>query len=158
MIAAWALLGCTAGTELPTDTATVAYRSTGLERALRRAVNDLREERGLAPLQAGSAIAAEARAHSHDMAAGRAALGHAGFDDRVARIDDVLPVLSAGENVTYNIGFDDPIGEALRAWTESETHDANLRDAFTHTGAGVVVDPAGGTWITQLFVTALQQD
>jgi uncharacterized protein YkwD len=86
------------------------------------------------------------------MARGQVPLGHTGFAARTAAISEALVVIRAGENVTTNRGYDDPVTEAIRAWSASELHDANVSDYWTHTGVGVFRSDDDAWWFTQIFI------
>ncbi len=126
-----------------------AYRSDEL--AAIDAVNDVRIGLGLDPLEVEVAIGPSVRGHSEDMQDGVVAFGHDGFDARVDAISLAIPLTSAGENVAWNQGYDDPIPVAVQGWIDSPPHYENIQGDWDRTGIGIATGESG-TWFTQIFV------
>ena len=125
---------------------------TRLERAVFELVNRHRTRHGLPPLGFDARIAREARRHSARMAAREAAIGHAGFDDRIAALRRVMRVRGSAENVAYNRGHRDPAARAVRDWLASRAHRRNIEGPYALTGVGVARSASGALYLTQLFV------
>lgn len=145
------LLGCP-GRSSAVDSALTDPLTLAAEASLREATNRLREERDQPPLAGLPLADRQARLHSRAMASGRTQLGHSGFSGRVDAISEVVLVIRAGENVTTNIGYEDPVDQALSDWLQSDEHSANLLDDWTHTGVGVARSDEGAWWFTQTFI------
>jgi uncharacterized protein YkwD len=59
-----------------------------------------------------------------------------------------------GENIAYNLGYDDPAGFAVQEWLLSPGHRANiLRAEFQESAIGVFVGANGTVYLTQEFMT-----
>jgi uncharacterized protein YkwD len=95
-------------------------------------------------------LVAQARVHSRNMAQGRTAFGHAGFQQRM-RASGVA-YSSAAENVAYNQGYSDPAAQAVAGWIKSEGHRRNIVGDFNLTGIGAVTNKTGMCYFTQIFI------
>ena len=74
----------------------------GMEQSILNYVNEHRKAIGKQPLQLLSIASSEANEHSVDMAKGRTAFGHNGFESRVAVITkNIGRISAAAENVAY---------------------------------------------------------
>lgn len=128
-----------------------------IEATLFEAVNDVRVQHRLIPLQRAPALDAVARAHSEDMAR-RRFLAHvtpegANPVDRMQRAG-VDGFTLAGENLGRTNRLYDPSREILGAWLASPVHRDNLlAPHFNTTGLGVTRDEDGFLLVTQLYVT-----
>jgi len=140
--------GCQENT--PVDAGGALYGD--IEQSAHQQINNYRASRGLPPLIFNATIAAQARAHSRDMAQGRVPFSHNGFDARIAEIQKTIVVKSAAENVAFNNGFNDPATEAVRGWLNSAGHLENIEDDYDLTGIGVDKNGAGDYYFTQIFV------
>ncbi len=124
-----------------------------LESRTFKLVNDHRRSLGLAPLAYDARIAAVARRHSRDMAAGRIPPGHEGFDGRQHEISKMIRLKGIAENVGIN---NYPLSRTVRAavtgWLESRGHKANIEGRYDVTGVGIVRDTRGTYFYTQIFV------
>jgi uncharacterized protein YkwD len=119
------------------------------ERQLFDAANARRIGSGLAALVWSDLIAAEARAHSKDMADGTVPFGHDGFSDRFARISLAIPADAGAENIAYG-----PDADAIfRVWMDSAGHKANILGDYDFTGVGAVWDSKSSSlYSTQIFI------
>lgn len=118
-------------------------------------INQHRQSIGRSSLIWNDGIAAIAREHSANMAAGTVAFGHDGFDERIDAIRALIRISGAGENVAYNQGMDTPAASAVQQWLESSGHLANIEDSsYDHTGIGMVRTANGRYYFTQLFADA----
>jgi uncharacterized protein YkwD len=116
-------------------------------------VNEHRRSRGLAPFAYDARIAAVARRHSEDMAAGRVPAGHEGFEGRQREISKRISWRSIAENVGLN---DYPPSETVRAavsgWMASRGHRERIVGRYDVTGVGIARDARGAHYYTQIFV------
>lgn len=121
--------------------------ATSAEKVVYDLVNQHRASKGLAPFKLDTRVSGVARSHSLNMANGSVPLGHAGFNDRVEQIKDMMPMQQAAENVAWF-----PTAEAaVQGWLSSPGHRSNIEGSFTATGIGVVKGELG-LYFTQLFV------
>lgn len=123
-----------------------------VEQSAHTKVNQHRASIGLAPMTFDNTIAAEARAHSRNMASGSVPFSHNGFEDRVTRIRTKMTVSSASENVGFNFGFDDPASRMVLDWLASPGHRTNIEGDYNLTGIGVDKNSKGEYYFTQIFV------
>lgn len=147
VLLAAAFAGCSEAPTDPGDPTAVA-----IETSVHAKINAYRATKGLPALELNATIAAQARAHSSNMASSAVAFGHDGFNDRVTEISKVIAVSDAAENVAFNNGFDDPASEAVRGWLNSPGHLANIEGDYELTGIGVVKSSDGAYYFTQIFV------
>lgn len=122
-----------------------------IEASVHQQVNSYRVSKGLTPLTLATVITAQARIHSGNMAAGRTALDHEGFEARVTEISKTIALTNSGENVAFNMGFDDPATKAVQDWLNSPGHKANIEGNFNLTGIGVQKNAKGEYYFTQIF-------
>ena len=131
-----------------------AQHALSIERRIFQAINQVRQENKLKPLEWSAPIAEVARSHSTRMAT-RRFFSHedpkfGGPDKRLsaARIAWRL----CGENIFEEYGEADPVRSAVRGWMQSPGHRRNiLTRGFTHTGIGVAMGRGGTYTITQMF-------
>jgi uncharacterized protein YkwD len=126
-----------------------------VEALLREAVEGVRSEHGLPPLEPDRALAAVARAHSEEMV-------RRGFFDHVSPDGENLDgrlrnaeihFRSAAENIARTRGVKNPVETTVGEWMASPGHRANILDGkFTRTGVGVAVDADGTVYVTQVFL------
>jgi uncharacterized protein YkwD len=124
-----------------------------LESRTHELVNEHRRAMGLAPLAYDARIAAVARRHSEDMAAGRVPAGHEGFEARQREISKRIPWRGIAENVGLN---DYPPSETVRAavsgWLGSRGHRESIVGRYDVTGVGIARGARGAHYYTQIFV------
>ena len=135
----------------PVD-APVDPAASAIEQSIHARINAYRSTQGLPALVLNETISAQARAHSANMAAGRVAFSHDGFDARVAAIATSITVSGAAENVAFNKGFSDPASEAVTGWLNSSGHRTNIEGDYDLTGIGVAQSSDGTYYFTQIFV------
>jgi uncharacterized protein YkwD len=123
-----------------------------LEQLAFERVNQYRAAMDLAPLKLAPVISEQARNHSQNMADSIVPFGHEGFNSRLAGIKQAIAYRSASENVAYNFGYDDPVGEAIAGWIDSPTHHRNMLGNYNSTGIGVAKNHQGEYYLTQIFV------
>jgi uncharacterized protein YkwD len=130
-----------------------AAAAEGLEASTHEHVNDHRRAMGLSPLAYNARIAAVARRHSKDMAAGRVPAGHEGFEARQREISKRIPWRGIAENVGLN---DYPPSETVRAavsgWLGSRGHRESIVGRYDVTGVGIARGARGAHYYTQIFV------
>ncbi len=122
-----------------------------LEQKVHHLINQYRISKNLHPLTTNEIITQQARIHSRTMAKKKATFGHNGFGKRVKRISKFLPCRKAAENVAYTKGYSDSAGQAVQSWLHNGKHRKNIRGNYKLTGIGVVKDPEGAYYFTQLF-------
>lgn len=122
-----------------------------IEEKIHLLVNQYRLSRGLAALENNSLISQVARQHSENLAQTNYALGHDGFDTRVATLSVRLPIRSSAENIAYNYGDADPAQRAVQQWLDSSGHHKNIVGNYNYTGVGVA-EKQGKFYFTQLFL------
>jgi uncharacterized protein YkwD len=126
----------------------------GLEDAVVRAVNDVRQTHGLAPLAVRPELAAIARAHSRDMAR-RGYFDHrdprgASAADRARQAG--VRYRKLGENIAET-DAPDLVATIVPGWLGSPGHRASILDPeFRQTGVGVWRE-GGVSYVTQVLVT-----
>jgi uncharacterized protein YkwD len=134
------------------DTAQAGFTFTAMEEDVHEQINAYRESQGLAPLGADETIGEASRGHSQDMLDEKVEFGHDGFESRVVAIDKVLDLSTAGENVAYNVGFDDPATTAVQQWLDSPPHLENVIGDYELAGVGIAKGPGKTFYFTQIFV------
>ena len=113
-------------------------------------INQYRLSHGLAKLHMNPMVSQEASKHSADMAAHRVALGHQGFQQRIAYLKKKIQTTQGGaENVAYNYKTAKIVVEG---WIHSPGHRHNILGHYNETGIGVVYDKSGKPYFTQLFL------
>ena len=121
----------------------------GLESRVFTIVNEYRVSKGLKALVWNDAMADEERAHSQAMASGQFPVGHQGFEERIARINKIIPWSLISENVASAINAD----AALEAWLRSPDHKVIIEGDYDLTGVGVAKDPDGPLiYFSQMFL------
>ncbi|MFM9266128.1 CAP domain-containing protein [Tychonema sp. BBK16] len=121
-----------------------------LEKATHEQINKYRVSKKLPPLSVDPRISQIARIHSENMASGKVKFSHDGFEGRAKAI--TVPYQSFAENVAYNMGFSDPVRNAVDGWIKSDGHRKNMEGQFNLTGIGIAKNAKGEYYFTQLFV------
>ncbi|NJS12515.1 MAG: CAP domain-containing protein [Microcoleus sp. CSU_2_2] len=121
-----------------------------LEKAVNQQINQYRVSKKLPPLSIDPRITQIARIHSENMASGKVRFSHDGFEGRAKAI--AIPYQSVAENVAYNMGYSDPVRNAVEGWIKSEGHRTNMEGQFNLTGIGIAKNAKGEYYFTQLFV------
>jgi uncharacterized protein YkwD len=126
----------------------------------KRAFDETNRERvknGLQPFVWDADLCRMARSHSENMAR----LGHLfhvtpdglRLRDR-ARAVGITRYAALGENIAYNLGYDDPGAFAVERWMISPGHRENILYAgFTSMAVGTFVAADGSVYLTQTFIT-----
>ncbi len=124
-----------------------------LERLIHQQVNQHRASRGLSPLLLNPDISAIARQHSQDMATKRVPFGHTGLQQRLHRVDRILPTRRVAENAAYIFTHKDTANRAFQGWLRSNSHRQAIEERYyRYTGIGVAQDQNGAFYLTQLYV------
>ncbi|MEG5113538.1 CAP domain-containing protein [Microcoleus sp. A2-C5] len=121
-----------------------------LEKAVNQQINLYRASKKLPPLTVDPRISQIARIHSENMASGKVKFSHDGFEGRAKAI--TVPYQSVAENVAYNMGYNDPVRNAVEGWIKSDGHRKNIESQFNLTGIGIAKNAKGEYYFTQLFV------
>ncbi|WP_293134480.1 CAP domain-containing protein [Microcoleus sp. bin38.metabat.b11b12b14.051] len=137
--------------ETPMNTNIAATSSIAdLEKAVNQQINQYRASKKLPPLSVDPRISQIARIHSENMASGKVKFSHDGFDGRAKAV--TVPYQSFAENVAYNMGFSDPVRNAVEGWIKSDGHRKNIEGQFNLTGIAIAKNAKGEYYFTQLFV------
>lgn len=123
-----------------------------IQRTIHEMVNQHRQTLGLRPLTLVPIISEQAEVHSRDMASGRAAFGHDGFEIRTERIAQQLSHKGSAENVATNRGYDNPASEAVIGWLNSPGHRKNIEGRYELTGIGIAKNEKDEYYFTQIFL------
>ena len=113
--------------------------------------NQFRKSKGLKALEMRDDLNAIARDHSEDMAKGRCAFGHDGYDHRVSKIKKTIKPCDGyvGENVAYGASNGK---EAVDIWKKSSAHRKNMLGDYKYIGIGTARNKKGVIYYTQIFV------
>lgn len=136
--------------------ATSATAAPSLEQRVFALINQRRRAQGLSPLAWDEELSRAARMHSQNMAT-QGFFDHMGRDGRGpadrARSQGARGWQAFGENIAYNLGYEDPAAFAVERWMVSQKHRDNILSAnYTHSGLGVVRGADGRVFFTQVFV------
>ena len=131
--------------------------ANSIERQAFEATNRERVKNGLPPFVWDADLCRLAREHSGSMAQ-RGYFSHVTPDglrlrDR-ARAAGITHYQVIGENIAYNLGYDDPGAFAVERWMISPGHRANILYAgFKAMAVGTYVAADGSVYLTQTFIT-----
>ena len=123
-----------------------------IEQSLHQLVNAYRSSQGLQELAWDEIIARECRNHSQTMADDSTLFSHDGFEARIENIGKIFKVSSAGENIAFNQGYEDPAQITYDTWIKSSSHRENLEGDYDMTGIGVRKSADGIYYFTQIFI------
>ena len=124
-----------------------AFEKTNLER----------KKNGLSPFEWDADLCRMARQHSEEMAR----VGYFSHADKNglhlrerARAVGITHYTVLGENIAYNLGYDEPGAFAVERWMLSSGHRANILYAgFKAMAVGTFVAADGSVFLTQTFIT-----
>ena len=123
-----------------------------LEQLAFEQVNQYRTSLNLAPLKLNPQISEQARIHSENMAQSIVPFSHDGFELRIEALKSKISYRSAAENVAYNLGYTDPVSQAVEGWIKSPGHRKNMTGNYNLTGIGVAKNHRGEYYLTQIFI------
>ncbi|MCT7958694.1 CAP domain-containing protein [Laspinema palackyanum] len=123
-----------------------------MEQRVHELVNQYRQARNLPPLTVDERISIQARKHSEAMAQGEMTFSHDGFDNRIKAIGQSLSYRRAAENLAYNMGYRDPVNQAVEGWIGSPGHEQNMVGAYDLTGIGIAKNAKGEYYYSQIFI------
>jgi uncharacterized protein YkwD len=127
-----------------------------MEEKIFRAVNRVREKKGLSPLQDNPQLQRAARRHSEDMAA-RSFFGHLSPDggdvvDRL-RVEGIEEFAAVGENIFTGKNVVDPGQLVVEEWLKSPSHRQNLLNPrYTAGGVGIARGAKAKIYVTQVYL------
>jgi len=125
-------------------------KSSGLDQDVFRYTNQFRKSKGLSALAMRDDLNEVARKHSENMASGKVAFGHDGFQQRQAKVRQIIkPWHSMAENVAYGVSTGKDV---VSIWKKSSGHRANMLGNYTYIGIGTASDRQGRIYYTQIFV------
>jgi len=140
----------------PAATAPTLEQASQIERHAFDETNRARLKNGLTPFVWDADLCRMARAHSEDMGRNNF-FSHVTSDGQ--RLKDralafgILHFTLLGENIAYNLGYDDPGTFAVERWMLSPKHRANILDQhFNAMAVGTFVAPDGSVYLTQTFI------
>ena len=89
-----------------------------------------------------------AEKHSKNMASGKVAFGHDGFQVRTEKVRKKLNDALVAENVAYG-----QFGgkEVVEQWKKSSGHRANILGKYKYIGIGIAKSKNGMIYFTQIF-------
>ena len=111
--------------------------------------NQFRKTKGLPELQLIEELNVIAQQHSNNMAKGKVAFGHDGFDKRNnMAVQRMKSIKGFAENVAFGAytGKD-----AVDMWKGSEGHRKNMLGRFRYVGIGIAKNKQGRIFYTQVF-------
>jgi uncharacterized protein YkwD len=125
--------------------------SPGPDEDVLKYTNQFRRSKGLKALEMRDDLNTIARKHSEDMASGRCAFGHDGYDLRVSKIKKAIKPCDGyiGENVAYGASNGK---EAVDTWKNSSAHRKNMLGDYKYMGIGTARNKKGVIYYTQIFV------
>lgn len=122
-----------------------------IEQEVLRLVNAHRHSLNKQALQYDAVLYRQAFIHARNMAEGKTAFGHDGFEHRVRMVARSRTIKGMAENVAYfEEGTPRLAKEAVASWLESPGHRENIEGDFTHT-AVAVYRLHGYVYFVQLF-------
>lgn len=123
---------------------------TSMDMDILRYINHHRQALGLPVLETLAAATEQAYSHSRNMATGRTAFSHDGFDERIQQIRKNFGFISASaENVAYG---QLTAKEVVDGWLRSPGHKRNIEGDYRYTGIGSYRNKKGILYFTQIFL------
>ena len=130
-------------------TSFIPAENNSIEKDVLTETNNFRKSKGKGELQMKAELNAIAEQHSINMAKGKVAFGHAGFERRNAlAVSSVSSISSFAENVAYGANS---ASEVVTMWKNSTGHRTNMLGAYKYIGIGIAKDKAGRIYFTQVF-------
>ncbi|MET0394988.1 MAG: CAP domain-containing protein [Chitinophagaceae bacterium] len=122
---------------------------SGLVKDILEETNDFRKKQDKPALEMRDDLNAIAQKHSANMAAGRVAFGHDGFESRQKEAAAKLKAIRAfAENVAYGATSGK---EVVKLWKNSAGHRRNMLGNYKYIGIGAATDASGRIYYTQVF-------
>jgi len=91
-----------------------------------------------------------ARKHSEDMAKGKCAFGHSGFEQRETQAQEIIkPFYAMAENVAFGATT---AKDVVTMWKNSSEHRKNMLGDYKYIGIGTAPDAKGQLYYTEIFV------
>lgn len=124
-------------------------------------VNSYRNTHGASGLQRHAGLDRLAQGHCEYLRQHRGSfklygknVSHFGFDGRALLARERYQMQNVSENVlaAANSGRNSA-SSLVNIWSGSKNHEFNMRQSWTHTGVGVVMDKDGMVFATQIFAT-----
>ena len=119
-------------------------------------INQKRVEIGLEILTWNNDCAKIARLHSENMA-NHKFFNHAGLDGTM--VNDRADAIglskwrAIGENIAYNLGYENPLETAVEGWMRSPSHHDNiLNNRWKESAIGIAIAADGAYYFTQVFL------
>ena len=111
--------------------------------------NLFRKSNRLPVLQLNEDLNAIAQQHSNNMAKGKVAFGHNGFEKRnKMAVKNMNGISKFAENVLFGASTGK---DAVNMWKNSEGHRKNLLGKFRYIGIGIAKDKQGRIYYTEIF-------
>lgn len=133
-------------------------QNLGLEAHIKRQVNAVRAQHGLAAVREHAGLSGVARDHCREMALEAAsknvglAISHKGFMERQFYAKNRYNLVAVGENLAGNWGAgEDTARKIVNDWMNSPAHRRNLLSKWQVAGVGVYKSPSGAVYVSQLF-------
>ncbi len=119
-------------------------------------INQKRMEIGQEHLTWNNDCAKIARLHSRNMASYKF-FSHTGLDGSMVndRADEIglSKWRAIGENIAFNLGYENPLEKAIDGWLKSTTHRENiLNNRWKESAVGIAVSVDGAYYFTQVFL------
>lgn len=111
--------------------------------------NDYRKSKGLPALTMKTDLNALAQKHSENMAKGKTAFGHSGYDQRASKVKKMYNTCDVAENVAYGASN---AKEAVTLWKNSSGHRKNMLGKYKYVGIGTAKNSRGILYYTVLYV------
>ena len=126
-----------------------------------QAVNAYRSNHGASVLQRHAGLDHLAQEHCEYLRQHRGTfqlygknVSHFGFEGRALAARERYHMQNVSENVaSANHPGQSPAPVLVNLWAGSKDHDFNMRESWTHTGVGAVMDSDGMVFSTQIFAT-----
>lgn len=148
-------------TTVPMSSASAAPSKASLSGSLHAEVNSYRRSHGAKNLQRHPGLDRLAQEHSEYLRKNRGTfslhgknVSHYGFEGRALAARQRFQMDDISENVvSAKASGGNPASMLVKLWAGSRNHNHNMRQSWSHTGIGVVVDADGTIFATQLFGT-----
>jgi uncharacterized protein YkwD len=113
--------------------------------------NQFRRSKGLHVLISRNDLNVIAQKHSTDMARGKVAFGHDGFNERSQKAKKALSGKMKGFAENVAVGAKNA-RQVVKGWENSAGHRRNMLGNYKYIGVGIAADKNGRLYYTQIFV------